>query len=72
LYHSGVYYEPACSSTRLNHGVTAVGYGVLDGKDFYWVKNSWGTGWGDDGYIKMSRNRNNNCGIATDASWPVA
>jgi len=72
LYHSGVYYEPACSSTRLNHGVTAVGYGVLDGKDFYWVKNSWGTGWGDDGYIKMSRNRGNNCGIATDASWPVA
>merc|ERR1712045_518900 len=72
LYHSGVYYEPACSSTRLNHGVLAFGYGNESGDDFYWVKNSWGTGWGDNGYIKMSRGRNNNCGIATDASWPVA
>jgi len=72
LYHSGVYYEPSCSSTRLNHGVLAFGYGNEDGSDFYWVKNSWGTGWGDNGYIKMSRNRDNNCGIATDASWPVA
>jgi len=71
LYTSGVYYEPACSSTRLNHGVTAVGYGTEDGKAFYHVKNSWGTSWGDHGYIKMSRDRNNNCGIATDASWPT-
>merc|ERR1712135_205326 len=47
LYHSGVYYEPACSSTRLNHGVLAFGYGTEGSDDFYWVKNSWGTGWGD-------------------------
>ena len=72
LYHEGVYYEPSCSSTRLNHGVTAVGYGTLDGDDFYHVKNSWGTGWGDGGYIKMARGRSNNCGISTDASYPIA
>jgi len=71
FYKEGVYYEPQCSSKALNHAVLTVGYGTESGIPFYWVKNSWSTGWGDGGYIKMSRNRNNNCGIATDATWVV-
>jgi len=70
LYKSGVYYEAACSASALDHGVLAVGYGVAGSKDFYIVKNSWGTDWGMAGYIEMSRNRNNNCGIATMATLP--
>jgi cathepsin L len=73
LYTSGIYHEIFCSATKLDHGVLVVGYGTdTDNNANYWiVKNSWGTSWGQDGYIYMSKDRNNNCGIATMASYPI-
>lgn len=73
FYKSGVYYDPRCFKTKLNHGVLVVGYGTEEGsgEEFYLVKNSWGTKWGLEGYVKMARNRDNSCGIASVASYPV-
>jgi len=73
FYSQGVYYNPKCNSSidALDHEVLVVGYGTENGEDYWLVKNSWSTHWGDDGYIKMARNKGNNCGIATQPNYPI-
>nr|AAY45870.1 cathepsin L-like cysteine proteinase [Rotylenchulus reniformis] len=72
LYKHGVYFEEECNPEELDHGVLVVGYGTDPEHGDYWiVKNSWSTHWGEQGYIRMAPNRNNNCGIPSHASYPT-
>jgi len=71
-YKSGIYSNPDCSRDDLDHAVLTVGYGTEHGKDYWLIKNSWGAYWGDNGYIKMARNKDNMCGIASNAVIAIA
>jgi cathepsin L len=66
LYKSGVFCG-TCGQ-NLDHGVLLVGYGT-DTTDYWKVKNSWGTSWGDKGYILMRRGKNL-CGLSNVLFWP--
>jgi len=70
LYSSGIYDELACSSRSLDHAVGCVGYGAENGVKYWIVRNSWGTSWGEQGYIRMIKDKNNQCGEATKACIP--
>lgn len=70
-YKGGVYNQEC--GDNLDHGVLIVGYGTDKGKDYWLIKNSWGTSWGEDGFMKMERLNKEGageCGIRLAASYP--
>lgn len=72
-YTSGVYTSTTCGNTSMdvNHAVLAVGYGTDEsGMDYWKIKNSWGSDWGDEGFFLIERGVNM-CGIAMCNSIPI-
>lgn len=66
LYSEGIYDDPQCQSTVVNHAMVVVGYT----KDYWILKNWWGTKWGEDGYMKLKKNVNM-CGVSNFAAYVV-
>jgi C1A family cysteine protease len=80
LYKSGVFVGEC--GTNLDHAVLLVGYGSMNGNDYYIMKNSWSTSWGDKGYMYLGKgidpntgktynNGNGQCGVLMAGSYPV-
>jgi C1A family cysteine protease len=75
-YYSSGILDGVCG-TSLDHGVLVVGYGSSGTSDYWKVKNSWGTTWGEEGYVLVCRSCSKNgvdgeCGINMEPSYPVA
>lgn len=72
-YDFGIYYIPEWKSSNIVHSMLIVGYGTDNelNQDYWLLKNSFGTNWGENGYIRMARNRDNNCGIVNNAHYPL-
>ncbi|CAD5234927.1 unnamed protein product [Bursaphelenchus xylophilus] len=56
-YRGGIVHHQV-GKPSLNHAVLTVGYGSERGDDYFIIKNSWGRGWGEGGYFRCGRNRN--------------
>jgi len=70
-YTGGILNTPDCG-TQLDHAITAVGYGTQNGQDYYIVRNSWGSSWGDQGYINIAAVEGAGiCGIQQISVWPT-
>ncbi|XP_017082105.2 procathepsin L [Drosophila eugracilis] len=73
-YFGGILNIPSCGSAKsdLTHSVLVVGFGSHPKWGDYWlIKNSFGTAWGESGYFKLARNANNMCGVATLPQYPI-
>ena len=71
LYKTGVFDSASCG-TDLDHAVALVGFGSEGGQDYYILRNSWGTTWGDQGYMKIADQGTGAgiCGVQSAPTFP--
>ena len=70
-YQSGIFNSSKCGDT-LDHATLLVGYGVENDVGYWIMKNSWGTGWGEEGYMRLEMVEGGKgiCGIQVEPLYP--
>ena len=74
LYDGGILNAAECPHDYHDHAVVGVGYGTENGTDYVIIRNSWGSGWGEDSYIRIANEQDGDgiCGILLAPSLPEA
>ncbi|XP_061711456.1 procathepsin L-like [Cydia pomonella] len=57
-YRKGILIPYKCQRKPINHALVLVGYGEENGQKYWTIKNSWGTAWGEQGYLRILRGVN--------------
>ena len=71
-YTGGIFNSSACG-TNLDHATLVVGYGSENGTEYWIMKNSWGSGWGESGYMRLEIEAGKGvCGIQMNTLYPTA
>mmetsp|Transcript_8208 Transcript_8208/g.4342 ORF Transcript_8208/g.4342 Transcript_8208/m.4342 type:complete len:80 (+) Transcript_8208:626-865(+) len=74
MYYTGGILDGDCSGEYLDHDIGCVGYGEENGVKFFILRNSWGTSWGEEGYMRVLRTDSTTdyglCGIAEMVYYP--
>lgn len=69
-YKSGIFDSTLCG-TKLDHATNVVGYGSSEGQEYWIMRNSWGTSWGEEGYMRIAiENGAGICGIQMQVNYP--
>jgi len=73
-YTSGILTDAHLCDVYVDHAVLAVGYGIEGEQDYYIVKNSWGSSWGEDGYVRIGTDGNGAqiCQVQSEPVYAIA
>ena len=71
-YSSGILKNKDMEQDKANHVMMLVGYKAIPGGAYYWIlQNTWGTGWGEEGYVKIGMDYNFEYALAADVDFHV-